>query len=85
VKRKSVAQQDSFDLVCDLLLEPSYKNFRETIYLTVGEMKQFRKLFVNSVMATDIKDKHLTKLRNDRWETRSTQTRSWAQAADPPP
>jgi hypothetical protein len=68
-KGASVAEQNSFDLAWDLLLEPAYKNFRETIYVTVGELKRFRQLVVNSVMATDIVDKHLKKVRNDRWES----------------
>ncbi|KAL3924987.1 MAG: hypothetical protein SGILL_000700 [Bacillariaceae sp.] len=66
---KSVAEQNSFDLAWELLCEPSYKNLRDVIYVTVGELKRFRQLVVNSVMATDIVDKDLKKLRNDRWDT----------------
>jgi hypothetical protein len=66
---KSVAEQNSFDIAWDLLMEPSYSNLRKTIYTTEGEFKRFRQLVINSVMATDIFDKDLKKLRNDRWDT----------------
>jgi len=66
-KGKSVAEQNSFDISWDLLMEPAYKNLRRTIYCTASEFKRFRQLVVNSVMATDIVDKDLKKLRNDRW------------------
>jgi 3'5'-cyclic nucleotide phosphodiesterase len=65
---KSVAEQNSFDIAWDLLLEPGYRDLRRLIYATPGEFKRFRQLVVNSVMATDIVDKDLKKLRNDRWD-----------------
>jgi hypothetical protein len=65
---KSVAEQNSFDIAWDLLMEPTYKNLRHTIYVTEGEFKRFRQLVVNSVMATDIVDSDMKKLRNDRWD-----------------
>jgi hypothetical protein len=67
-KGKSIAEQNSFDIAWDLLMEPSYKDVRRLIYATEGEFKRFRQLVVNSVMATDIVDKDLKKLRNDRWD-----------------
>ena len=65
--KKSVAEQNSFDIAWDLLMEPVYANLRKSIYVTSGEFKRFRQLVVNSVMATDIVDGDLKKLRNDRW------------------
>jgi 3'5'-cyclic nucleotide phosphodiesterase/Adenylate and Guanylate cyclase catalytic domain len=67
-KAKSVAEQNSFDIAWDLLMEPTYRNLRRAIYTTEGELKRFRQLVVNGVMATDIVDKDLKKLRNDRWD-----------------
>lgn len=49
-------------------MEDSYKNLRRAIYTTVGEFKRFRELVVNAVMATDIVDKDLKNLRNNRWD-----------------
>lgn len=67
-KGKSVAEQNSIDLAWDLLMEPTYENLRRAIYTTEAEFKRFRELVVNTVMATDIMDKDLKKLRNDRWD-----------------
>jgi 3'5'-cyclic nucleotide phosphodiesterase/Adenylate and Guanylate cyclase catalytic domain len=67
-KNKSVAEQNSVDLAWDLLMEDSYSDLRSCIYATESEMKRFRQLVVNSVMATDIMDKDLKTLRNNRWD-----------------
>jgi hypothetical protein len=66
---KSIAEQNSFDIAWDLLLEPNYQNLRHIIYVTAGEFRRFRQLVVNSLMATDICDKELKAQRNKRWET----------------
>lgn len=65
---KSVAEQNSFCIAWDLLMEPSYKKLRSTIYTTEAEFKRFRQLVINSVMATDIVDKDLKQKRNSRWD-----------------
>lgn len=65
---KSVAEQNSFALAWDLLMEPSYENLRRTIYVNEEEYHRFTQLMLNSVMATDIVDKDLKNLRNKRWE-----------------
>jgi hypothetical protein len=65
---KSVAEQNSFDIAWDLLMEPYYENLRQTIYVNGEEFKRFRQLVVNSVIATDIVDKDLKTLRNNRWD-----------------
>ncbi|KAL7562526.1 hypothetical protein ACA910_008233 [Epithemia clementina (nom. ined.)] len=67
-KGRSVAEQNSVDVAWDLLLENTYKTLRRTIYTTNEEMQRFRKLVVNSVMATDIMDKELKDKRNARWD-----------------
>lgn len=66
-KGKSVAEQNSVDLAWHLLMDDAYNDLRATIYQTDAELKRFRQLVVNSVMATDIVDKELKTLRNARW------------------
>jgi hypothetical protein len=66
--KKSVAEQNSVDMAWELLMEDCYKNLRSAIYVNGTEFKRFRELVVNAVMATDIVDKDLKKLRNDRWD-----------------
>lgn len=67
-QNKSVAEQNSFDIGWDLLMEEGYKNLRRTIYTTTGEFKRFRQLTVNSVIATDVFDKDLKRDRQERWD-----------------
>lgn len=44
------------------------QSFRKAICANEVELKRFRQLVVNSVVATDIMDKELIALRNARWE-----------------
>jgi hypothetical protein len=67
-KGKSVAEQNSVDLSWDLLMDESYGDLRAAIYGTATELKRFRQLVVNTVLATDICDKELKALRNARWD-----------------
>ena len=71
---QSVAEQNSVDLAWNLLMDESFKNLRACIYGTEEEMRRFRQLVVNSVMATDIVDKELKALRNARWEKAFSET-----------
>ncbi|GKY99150.1 hypothetical protein MPSEU_000870500 [Mayamaea pseudoterrestris] len=65
---KSVAEQNSVDIAWHLLMDDSYVDLRKAIYSNDAELRRFRELVVNSVMATDIVDKELKILRNKRWE-----------------
>jgi hypothetical protein len=58
----------SVDLAWNLLMDDDYKELRATIYQTDAELRRFRQLVVNSVMATDIVDKDLKAIRNLRWD-----------------
>jgi 3'5'-cyclic nucleotide phosphodiesterase len=66
-KGKSVAEQRSFDISWELLQEDKFAQLRTAIYSNRAEEAKFRQLVVNSVMSTDIFDKDLKKLRDDRW------------------
>jgi hypothetical protein len=55
---KSVAEQNSVDVAWALLMDDSFSAIR-VIYSNDDELKRFRQLVVNSVMATDIMDKDL--------------------------
>jgi hypothetical protein len=65
---KSVAEQNSINIAWSLLMKNEFKELRHCIAPTVEEQQRFRQLVVNSVMATDIMDADLKKLRNARWE-----------------
>lgn len=68
-KGQSVAEQKSVDLAWELLGDKQFYNLRRAIFRTEEEKTRFRQLVVNSVMATDILDRDLKRLRNARWET----------------
>jgi 3'5'-cyclic nucleotide phosphodiesterase len=65
---KSIAEQNSVDLAWDLLMQQRFSKLRSSIYADDTEMKRFRQLIVNSVMATDIVDPEQKAFRNARWE-----------------
>ncbi|KAL7558291.1 hypothetical protein ACA910_020376 [Epithemia clementina (nom. ined.)] len=66
-QNKSVAEQNSVDLAWGLLMQERYRDLRSVIYKTEAEVKRFRQLLVNTVMATDIVDKDLGAQRKKRW------------------
>ena len=65
---RSVAEQNSFDLAWNLLMQDQFQKLRETICPTKKELQRFRGLVINAVMATDLGDKELKQLRNLRWD-----------------
>ena len=67
-RQRSVAEQNSVDLGWQLFVQDDYKNLRQAICPTREDLKRFRQLVVNIVMATDIMDSNLKQLRNTRWE-----------------
>eukprot|EP00980_Cylindrotheca_fusiformis_P012656 scaffold3091_cov117-Cylindrotheca_fusiformis.AAC.8 len=69
IYKKSIAEQKSVDIAWDMLMEDEYAALRACIYQTEDDLRRFRQLVVNTVMATDIVDKELQALRKARWET----------------
>ena len=68
-KGKSVAEQNSVDLCWDLLMDKEeYGELQKVLFRDKKEYDRFRQIVVNVVMATDIFDKDLLKLRTNRWE-----------------
>ena len=68
-KNRSVAEQNSLDLAwAELMDESKYVELRAILFTGKAELIRFRKLVVNGVMATDIADKDLKTLRNNRWD-----------------
>lgn len=65
---KSIAEQNSVDIAWKHLMDDKYKDLRATIYASNAELQRFRRLIVNSVLATDIMDAELKALRNARWD-----------------
>uniref|UniRef100_A0A7S2Y8F3 PDEase domain-containing protein n=1 Tax=Entomoneis paludosa TaxID=265537 RepID=A0A7S2Y8F3_9STRA len=67
-RHKSIAEQNSVDVAWTVLMDGRFKDLRACIYTNEQELARFRQLIVNAVMATDIADKELKKLRESRWD-----------------
>ena len=65
---KSLAEQNSVDLAWDLLMTEQFQPLVSVLCRNESELCRLRQLVVNSVMATDIMDPDLKKLRDARWE-----------------
>jgi hypothetical protein len=63
-----VAEQNSLDLSWELLMRPEYNALRDFLFASPADLVHFRALVVNSVMSTDIVDKEMKELRNNRWD-----------------
>jgi hypothetical protein len=68
-KNRSIIEQRSVDKAWKKLMEPEFRALRQSIYADETELKRFRQVVVNSVLATDIDDEELQSLRIKRWET----------------
>jgi 3'5'-cyclic nucleotide phosphodiesterase len=64
---QSPAEQHSVTVAWELLMRPEYGKLRACLFNDPAEMKRFRQLLVNSVMATDIFDPELKRMREARW------------------
>lgn len=65
---RTVAEQNSVDIAWAYLMGDEFKDLRACIYTTPEELSEFRQLVVNAVIATDIADKGLKSLREERWD-----------------
>ena len=67
-KNQSIAEQNSIDISWDLLMDPNNVDLQNCLFANDGDVQRFRQYVVNLVMATDIFDKDMTILRNQRWD-----------------
>lgn len=67
-RSKAVAEQNSVDIAWNELLSAKYEALRSAIFGDIHDVKLFRQLLVNSVIATDIFDRELGALRANRWK-----------------
>ena len=65
---QSVAEQNSVSIAFEVLMRSEYADLRACLFTDRNELRRFRQLVVNSVMATDIFDPELKRMRDQRWE-----------------
>ena len=81
-RQKSVAEQNSLDVAWDVLMLTKFKDLRKFVFGTQDELKRFRQLIVNTVLATDIFDKELNDLRKQRWSEAFSEHRPSSDVGD---
>jgi hypothetical protein len=64
---QSPAEQHSVSMAWELLMRSNYEDLRSCLFSSQKELKRFRQLLVNSVIATDIFDPELKKQREGKW------------------
>ncbi|KAG7361603.1 3'5'-cyclic nucleotide phosphodiesterase [Nitzschia inconspicua] len=67
-KNRSIIEQRSVEKAWMKLMEPAFTDLRKCIYSDGAELKRFRQILVNAVLATDIVNPELQNLRMKRWE-----------------
>lgn len=67
-KNRSVAEQNSLELAWEMLMSREYRDLQRAIFANQDELRRFRQLIVNVVLATDIFDPEMVQIRNSRWE-----------------
>jgi hypothetical protein len=66
-KGKSLAENNSIDIACTLLMESDFENLRKSMFVDDNDMDRFHQLLVNLVGATDIEDDDQRTREKDRW------------------
>jgi 3'5'-cyclic nucleotide phosphodiesterase len=64
---KSVVEQNSIVVAWDLWMDPRFADLRDCIFATDAELKLFRQIVVNSVLAADLFDVELRTMHETRW------------------
>ena len=64
---RSVSEQNSVDVIWELLNDDSFPDLRRAICATQADVKRFRQLLINLVLATDILDVDQRESRDRRW------------------
>lgn len=75
-KGKSVSEQNSFEVAWRVLMDEDFEKLRSCIYTNKAELTRFRQLLVNAVIATDLMDEQLQRVRSQRWESAFAETKA---------
>jgi len=66
-RNKSIAEQNSLDIAWDLLMSDQFAALHACLFASEEDLKWFRQVLVNVVLATDIFDKEINDVRKKRW------------------
>ena len=59
----------SFDVAWRVLMGDDFRALRHAIYTAPAELRRFRQILVNTVLATDLFHEAMAKARQERWGT----------------
>lgn len=65
---RSVAEKRSITVAWNILMEERFRELQSLIFVNGAEMRRFKQLLVNTVLATDIADKERSKIGKNRWQ-----------------
>lgn len=68
-KKRSISEQNALDVAWRTLMGREFRELRRAIYTTPAELRRFRQILVNVVMATDLFDEEMAAEREERWGT----------------
>jgi len=66
--KRCISEQHSIAVSWDHLMQPQFEDLRACIFSDEEELKRFRQIVVNCVLATNFVDEDLLLLRKKRWE-----------------
>ena len=67
-ENRSVAEKRSITIAWDILMEDRYTELQSAIFVNGDEMRRFKQLLINTVLATDIADKERSAAAKIRWQ-----------------
>ena len=65
---RSVAEKHSIRVAWNILMEDRFRELQSLIFVNGDEMRRFKQLLINTVLATDIADKERSKRGKIRWQ-----------------
>jgi len=67
-EKRSVAEKRSISVAWSVLMEDRFRELQSLIFVNGDEMRRFKQLLINTVLATDIADKERSKRGKIRWQ-----------------
>lgn len=67
-KNRCISEQHALDKCWNHFMQPEFDELRATICSDAKELKRFRQIIVNCILATDIEDDKLVHFRKKRWD-----------------
>jgi hypothetical protein len=67
-KNRCIGEQHAIDICWNHFMQPEFDELRATICSDASDLKRFRQIIVNCILATDIEDDKIVHFRKKRWD-----------------